>query len=163
MDAVFDEQFTSPLYLPDLPYQGAIRLRNVKACCLNSEPIIEYTGEPSGNNEHYPSDSDLPNPQPKRSRVDMTRLKNTRSTEAYNTYTPKSPQDTTQLTPHKKSPQDTTKLTSHKDHDDHIIHNFFTSVLNKPVDNFDHSEYLSIAHKLKEDRQGQERNIMNLI
>ena len=144
MDAVFDEQFTSPLYLPDLPYQGAIRLRNVKACRLNSEPIIEHTGEPTGCNEHYPSDTDLPTPQPKRSKVDMTRLKNTRNTEAYNVKISHSLQDTNQIT-------------QNKDQNDHIIHNFFTSVLNKPVDNFDHSEYLSIAHELKEDRQSQEK------
>ena len=30
MDAVFDEDFTSPLHLPTLPYQGAVRVRSLK-------------------------------------------------------------------------------------------------------------------------------------
>lgn len=42
MDAVFYEHFTSPLYLPDLPYQGVIRLQNVKQCQPNSEPFGTY-------------------------------------------------------------------------------------------------------------------------
>ena len=29
MDSVFDEYFTSPLVIPNLPYQGAIKLRGV--------------------------------------------------------------------------------------------------------------------------------------
>ena len=31
MDAVFDEDFTSPLSTPDLPFTGAIRMRDVKS------------------------------------------------------------------------------------------------------------------------------------
>ena len=30
LDAIFDEDFTSPLSMPDLQFQGTIRLRSVK-------------------------------------------------------------------------------------------------------------------------------------
>ena len=36
-----------------------------------------------------------------------------------------------------------------------LLHNFFTSVLNIPVDNFNHSEYLNISHELKGDKETQ--------
>ena len=39
-----------------------------------------------------------------------------------------------------------------------MVHNFFTSVLNRPVDNFNHSEYLNIAHELKDDNDTQEKH-----
>ena len=48
MDAIFDESFTSPLDLPDLPYQGAIRLRDVTNRIVNQDVLMEYTSDPTG-------------------------------------------------------------------------------------------------------------------
>ena len=42
-------------------------------------------------------------------------------------------------------------------HNQQLVHNFFTSVLNRPVDNFNHSESLNIAHELKGDKDTQEK------
>ena len=82
MDTVFDEQFTAPLCLPDLPYQGAIRLRDVKSCKPNSDPIIKHTGDPSGENKQYPSNTDLPTPKTRRSKFDLVYLANCRTSGA---------------------------------------------------------------------------------
>ena len=41
LDATFDEHFTSPLSIPDLPYQGAIKMRNNELGITNSEPLLE--------------------------------------------------------------------------------------------------------------------------
>ena len=54
MDAVFDEGFTSPLSLPDLPFQGAVRLRDVRNPIINGDIIPEVTGSPSGVEEQFP-------------------------------------------------------------------------------------------------------------
>ena len=51
MDAVFDEDFTSPLHLSTLPYQGAVRIRSLKIQPTNTDTIAEFTGPPSGNEE----------------------------------------------------------------------------------------------------------------
>ena len=59
---MFDEDFISPLSMPDLPYQGALRIRNVKSPILNTEVIHEETGPPTGQEEEFPDDLDLPNP-----------------------------------------------------------------------------------------------------
>ena len=48
MDAVFDEDFTSPLSTPDLPFTGAIRLRDIKFNHNNNDMVVEHTGEPTG-------------------------------------------------------------------------------------------------------------------
>ena len=48
MDAVFDEDFTSRLSTPDLPFTGAIRLRDIKSIHKNDDVVAEYTGEPTG-------------------------------------------------------------------------------------------------------------------
>ena len=48
--------------MPDLPFKGSIRLRKIQNTVLNQEAIKEETGLPSGEEETYPSDSDLPPP-----------------------------------------------------------------------------------------------------
>ena len=53
-DAVFDEDFTSPLSMPQLPFQGALRLRGTSNHVPNTETLIEITGPPSGHIESYP-------------------------------------------------------------------------------------------------------------
>ena len=62
MDAVFDEDFTSPLHLPTLPYQGVVRLRSLKIQPTNTDTITEFTGDPSGKEESFPNDLYLPPP-----------------------------------------------------------------------------------------------------
>ena len=134
---------TSPLYFPDLPHQGAIRMRNIKSCQRSSDPIIEHTGEPSGDDEHYPSDKDLSIPKIKHSKMDIACLTNNQDIEAYKV-------DVSQS--YKNSEQ----IFSPTNHNEHLIHNFFTTTLNIPVDKIDHSKYLNIAHEMKCDKETQE-------
>ena len=56
LDAVFDENFTSPLSMPELPFQGALRIRGTSNHIPNTETLIETTGPPSGEIESYPDD-----------------------------------------------------------------------------------------------------------
>ena len=72
MDAAFDEAFSSPLVLPDLPYQGAIRLRQISTQNLNQDSIIEYTDAPSGQSETFSEDLGLPNPTRKHTTADIS-------------------------------------------------------------------------------------------
>ena len=58
----FYEDFTSPLYLPTLPYQGVARLRSLKIQHIKTETITEFTGPPSGKEESFPNDLYLPPP-----------------------------------------------------------------------------------------------------
>ena len=51
MIAIFDASFTSPLVLPDLLYQGAIRLRDVTNQIPNQDVLMEYTSDPIGKAE----------------------------------------------------------------------------------------------------------------
>ncbi len=62
LDAIFDKTFSSPLALPDLPYQGAIRLHNISHHIPNQEVLSEHTVEPHGPNETIPDDIGLPKP-----------------------------------------------------------------------------------------------------
>ena len=54
LDAIFDESFTSPLVLPDLPYQGAIKLHGTGGQLLNQDTPYEHTGAPIGQEESFP-------------------------------------------------------------------------------------------------------------
>ena len=63
LDATFDENFTSPLSMPDLPYQGAIKIRNTELGNTNSEPLLEKTGGPTGIETSFPDNSGLPQPK----------------------------------------------------------------------------------------------------
>ena len=58
MDAVFDEDFTSPLSTPDLPFTGAIRSRDVKSSHHNDNIIVEHTGKPTGHIQTFGNRSD---------------------------------------------------------------------------------------------------------
>ena len=57
--------------------------------------------------------------------------------------------------------KDCRKANPHLNHNQQLIHKFSLSILNRPVDNFNHSEYLNIPHELKGDKYTQE-NTMNL-
>ena len=48
LDAVFDEDFTSPLSTTDLPFTGTIRLRGIKSNYGDNNVVTEHTGEPIG-------------------------------------------------------------------------------------------------------------------
>ena len=63
MDAIFDEEFTTPLHLPNLPYQGAIKLRGISRKAMDTDTDLEYTGPPSGKPESFPNSTNLPNPE----------------------------------------------------------------------------------------------------
>ena len=56
MDAIFDENFTSPLSMPDLPFRGALKLRGINTPSLNTDTITEVTGPPIGEDDTFPSD-----------------------------------------------------------------------------------------------------------
>ena len=56
LDAVFDENFTSPLSMPELPFQGALKIRGTSNYIPNTEILTETTGSPSGENESFPDD-----------------------------------------------------------------------------------------------------------
>ena len=56
LDAVFDENFTSPLSMAELPFQGALKIRGTSNYIPNTETLIETTGSPPGENESYPDD-----------------------------------------------------------------------------------------------------------
>ena len=60
MDATFDENFTSPLSMPNLPYQRSIKKQNTKLGNTNSEPLLEKTGGPTGKETSFPDISGLP-------------------------------------------------------------------------------------------------------
>ena len=52
-----DEDFTSPLSMSDLPFQGAIKLRSIKVPnnYEDVEDIMEYTNASHGKEESFPN------------------------------------------------------------------------------------------------------------
>ena len=42
--------------MPDLPFQGALKLRRINMQIPNTETLTEVTGPPTGENETYPED-----------------------------------------------------------------------------------------------------------
>ena len=150
MDAVFDEAFTSPLVLPDLPYQGAIRLRNVSTQIPNQDLMIEYTDAPSGESETFPEDLGLPNPTRNHTTADISDLvsrpkrgKGKQSYSAYNT--------------------STDKIHTNID-DEHKLHAYFTN-MSRPIDPINYAEYLNMAHEQQTNMKNNEKtndHIINL-
>ena len=59
LDASFDENFTSPLALPSLPFEGALKLGGSSTTRNNEDEVIEMTGVSVTNEETYPFSSDL--------------------------------------------------------------------------------------------------------
>ena len=66
LDASFDENFTSPLALPSLPFKGALKLRGSSTTRNNEDKVIEMTGVSVTNEETYPVSPDLPLPTPEK-------------------------------------------------------------------------------------------------
>ena len=56
LDAIFDENFTSSLSMPDLPFQGALKIRSINMQIPNIETLTEVTGPPTGENDIYQKD-----------------------------------------------------------------------------------------------------------
>ena len=86
LDAIFDESFTSPLVLPDLPYQGAIKLRGTGRHIPNQDTPYEHTGAPTGQEETFPhEDNDMPHPSRKHTISDISDLVSYHKRGNYNT------------------------------------------------------------------------------
>ena len=49
--------------MPDLPYQGATKIRNIELGNTNSEPLLERTGGPTDIETSFPDNSGLPKPK----------------------------------------------------------------------------------------------------
>ena len=56
LDAVFDKNFTSPLSMLELSFQGDLRIRGTGYHNPNIETLVETTGPPSGDIKSYPDD-----------------------------------------------------------------------------------------------------------
>ena len=147
MDAVFDENFTSPLHLPTLPYQGAVKLRSLKMQTPNTETITEFTGPPHGLTETFPKDlhllpplihqndmSELTRPEPPKTR---SKTKMSTNSQAFKT--------TTVSSPHKST-----------ENENKMIQAYFTNMSHShPTDN--KSEYLYTTHELNKEKLNQEK------
>ena len=132
MDAIFDESFTSPLVLPDLPYQGAIRLRDVTNQIPNQDVLMEYTSDPTGKAESFPQDLGLPHPTRKQITADISDLvsrpkrgRRTHSDSAFNI---------------------SVKDTHISDNETSTIHAYFTS-MSRLQETINYAEYLNMAHE----------------
>ena len=49
-----DDNFTSPVSMPDHPFQGALRIRGTKMHIPNTDTLAEMTGPPTDKTEIYP-------------------------------------------------------------------------------------------------------------
>ena len=56
LDAVFDENFTSPLSMPNLPLQGALKMRGNSTHIFNTDTLTKVTGPPIVENEKSPEE-----------------------------------------------------------------------------------------------------------
>ena len=54
MDAIFEEKFSSPLCMPDLPFQGALKSKGINTPILNTDTITEVTGPLIEENDKFP-------------------------------------------------------------------------------------------------------------
>ena len=61
-DTIFDEDFTSPLYISDILFTGAIRLRDIKLKHQDQDIITEHTGKAAGDIQTYEKETDFPMP-----------------------------------------------------------------------------------------------------
>ena len=76
LDAVFDEDFISPLSTPDLPFTGAIRLRNITSNHDDNNVVTEHTSEPTGHIQTFENeDGPLANHKETRNRRDYHLLR----------------------------------------------------------------------------------------
>ena len=78
MDASFDERFTSPMALPELPFKGAIRLRESRARKPLYEAEIEMTGTSVDEEERFPHAEALRKPTYSEIAQDITELSDTK-------------------------------------------------------------------------------------
>ena len=88
MVVIFYEDFTSPLHLPTLPYQGVVRLRSLKIQPTNTDTITEFTGSPSGNKESFPNDLYLQPPSKQQNDVSHLHRREPPKTRSQTHYRP---------------------------------------------------------------------------
>jgi len=127
IDAVFDENFTSPLSMPDLPFQGALKLRGTTVPTLNTETLSEVTGPPIGEEDNFPNDL-----------IETPQRENRTSRNDHNV-----------LICHEEHPDTQAPNNAFKTLDNqnnNKIKAYFTE-MSKPTD-LPYSEYLHIAHDL---------------
>ena len=74
MDACFGEKFTSAFVLPGLPFEGAVRLRNITTINSKAEESPERVGTSVDPEESYPKDIGLPLPSYEQAIADITHL-----------------------------------------------------------------------------------------
>ena len=142
LDAVFDEDFTSPISMPDLPFQGAIRLRDIKVHTNlnNSEVITEETGPIYGENESFPNIAGLSYPTSK----DLIDKDNSLLNHKRGRYITRNSQE-----------EDETESMSNED--SMIVHTYFAKMPRMQDDNMGYTEYLHAAHDLQSTKKNEER------
>ena len=60
IDAIFDENFKSPLSMPDLLFQGALKLRGINTPILNTETLTVVTGPSIVEDDKFQSELVIP-------------------------------------------------------------------------------------------------------
>ena len=53
LNADFDENLISPLSMPDLRFQGALKMRGISSHIFNTQTLTEVTGPPTGENKSF--------------------------------------------------------------------------------------------------------------
>ena len=144
LDAVFDENFTSPLCMPDLPFQGALKIRNTQVYTPNTDMLNETTGPPSGEEEEFPNDIDLPNPP-------LSKLLDNNQEVLFCKEEPTSDSSTTVID----------NETLEKVKKQTLITTFFAEMSKE--NDLTYSEYLCMTHDIKEVTDSQNKSLDNNI
>ena len=142
VDAVFDESFTSPLVLPDLSYQGSIKLHGTGRQIPNQDAHLEHTDAPTGQEETFlHEDYDMPHPSRNHTISDISDLvsypkRGNNSALTHVRYTSSTVPSNEGDIKH--------NLQSISNIDSQVVA-YFTTMKNYP-DVINNSEYLNIAH-----------------
>ena len=169
MDAVFDEHFTTPMHLPDLPYQGAIKLRGISGKTMDTDTDLEYTGPPSGEPESFPNNTNLPNPEINTSSDDDMEV---HSEHSRRDETPQIQNDrlfsalmkmnsniqTVDVTKayQNHSPQTKEGIYDDSEHDNPEIIAYFAN-MHQNVGEISRMEYLNVAHEIENTKQKDDK------
>ena len=63
IDAVFGEDFTTPLCTSDFPLLVAIKRKNLNSCRVNHDAVLKNLNGPNGRGKLYNNDGDIPLPK----------------------------------------------------------------------------------------------------
>ena len=153
LDATFDESFTSPLVLPDLPYQGAIKLRGTGNHILNQDTTYEHTGAPTGQEETFPhEDYDMPHPSRKHTISDISDLVSYPKRRNHKVQEEEARHImTTNDTENIQAEDQSTTEKYNK------VEAYFTTMKNCPED-INNAEYMNIAHEQTQTYKTMEKN-----